>query len=311
MAAPWTFETLNPKTSDYQKIHVEKPVFCVGRLDGNDLTLSSPYVSGKHFAITMENDRFFLEDTSKNGTFLYTGGAWQRISGKEELSLPASIRITEELLFRISMEPQSLTPDTRIAPLTLSRVASIQELGTREIISVLDICGSSELANCNEQMAFHLKKRLNSIAKEAFDSNGGIFYKSTGDGFLATYQHPSDALRACLGALYHLKMRNQQSKNLPIHVRIGLHAGMTYRIDTETGDLHGNDVNIAFRIEELQKESFETLDAPFPEQDRVLCTKAFHDSVLHQTLSLDVSFTRCGVAHLKGIKDPMEIYWLR
>ncbi|MCX7046757.1 MAG: FHA domain-containing protein, partial [Candidatus Sumerlaeota bacterium] len=290
---------LNPRTSDYQRIHVEKPVFTVGRFEGNDLTLSSPYVSGKHFAVTVENDRLYLEDTSKNGTFIHVNGAWRRISGKEELALPASLRITDELLFRVTLAVEAAALETRIAPLTLSRVVNIQELGAFEIISVLDICGSSELANCDEQMAFHLKKRMTAVAKEAFDGNAGSFYKSTGDGFLATYQHPSDALRACLETLYHLKMRNQRSKNLPIHVRIGLHAGMTYRIDTETGDLHGNDVNIAFRVEELQKESFQTLETPFPEKDRVLCTKAFHESVMQQTVSLDVSFVRCGIAHLK------------
>jgi class 3 adenylate cyclase len=94
-------------------------------------------------------------------------------------------------------------------------------------------------------------------------------------------------------------------------VRIGLHAGITYLIDEQTRDLHGNDVNVAFRLESIQKSAFDTLEAEFPEQDRVLCTKVFYDKLKDQVISLDVSFVRCGMAALKGIKEPIEVYWVR
>jgi len=336
MALKWIIEILNPKTKQYQKVLADKRTFSVGRREGNDLVIALPQVSGRHFVVSVTQEgAFSLEDSgSKNGTYVHSGDSWRRIEGKEAIGLPASIRITNDLLFRLSVAPETAVheapanqaegglageaaegeapvPETRMASLTMSRVSNISDLGNWEAISVLDICGSSDIANLDDRMAYHLKTRMTHIAKQAFTSNNGSFYKSTGDGFLATYRDPSDALRAVLETLYHLKMRNQKTKNLPVHVRIGLHAGITYLIDEQTRDLHGNDVNVAFRLESIQKSAFDTLEAEFPEQDRVLCTKAFYDKLKDQVISLDVSFVRCGMAALKGIKEPIEVYWVR
>ena len=105
-----------------------------------------------------------------------------------------------------------------------------------------------------------------------------------------------------------LGKRNLRTQHSTIHVRIGLHVGTTYVIHPESGDLHGNDVNIAFRLEGLTSDAFESSEAPFPEQDRILVTRTFREDLPPDQIPANTSFQSCGEAKLKGITAPTGIF---
>ena len=174
-------------------------------------------------------------------------------------------------------------------------------------IMVLDLCESSKLANTDEKMAFHLKMRLESIAKRILDRTKVDFYKSTGDGFIATFDNVKNAFDAATSLLEVLKTRNERTPNPHINVRIALHAGKIHIFGDIIKDIYGTDVDITFRLEHVEPKAFSSLKKALPEQNRILCSKRFVHEL--SASGLDVTtFICCGVARLKGIKNPPEVY---
>jgi class 3 adenylate cyclase len=142
-------------------------------------------------------------------------------------------------------------------------------------IMVLDLCESSKLANTDEKMAFHLTMRLQSIAKRILDKANVDFFKSTGDGFIATFDNVMNAFDAAESLLKVLKTRNKRTPNPPINVRIALHAGKTHIYGDTNKDIYGIDVDLTFRLEHVKAGAFPSLKTVLPEQNRILCSKDF------------------------------------
>ncbi|MBN1268154.1 MAG: adenylate/guanylate cyclase domain-containing protein [Kiritimatiellae bacterium] len=182
-----------------------------------------------------------------------------------------------------------------------------------QTIMVVDLCGSTELASENEVMAVHLNRRLEQIAASVLETYRSTSFKGTGDGFLSTLPDTSSAVRASLELLDTLADRNRTTVNPPIHIRIALHHGRTYQVfDTGTKEVYGHDVNVAFRIERLQPALFTNLENDFPERDRILCSRQFRDTYQQSpSAASGLVFARLGEVRLKGIEEPVEVFWLR
>ena len=77
-------------------------------------------------------------------------------------------------------------------------------------------------------------------------------------------------------------------------------------------DIHGNDINITFRIEGVQAEAFPAASTEFPRMDRVLCSASMLASASAESL-LPSGFEaiEIGAANLKGIQDPVRVLWLK
>ena len=67
--------------------------------------------------------------------------------------------------------------------------------------------------------------------------------------------------------------------NEPIHYRVALHFGEVWGISSGGEDIHGNDVNIAFRIEGVQAEAFPSPLSQFPRMDRLMCSHVLLEEV--------------------------------
>ena len=52
------------------RYNIENFPFCIGRNKNMDLVIDEPTVSGKHADITEENGKYYINDSSSNGTFL-------------------------------------------------------------------------------------------------------------------------------------------------------------------------------------------------------------------------------------------------
>jgi pimeloyl-ACP methyl ester carboxylesterase len=110
----------------------------------------------------------------------------------------------------------------------------------------------------------------------------GSEVKSTGDGFLATFDGPARAVRcACAIA--------EAVKPLEIQVRCGLHTG---EIEITDNDIQGIAVHIASRVSALAS------------ADEILVSRTVKDLVAGSGLR----FEERGRHALKGVLEPMELY---
>lgn len=189
-----------------------------------------------------------------------------------------------------------------------SEVVSISERARDETIFVLDMCGSTALAAKDERMAYHLKQRLQQIATPILQAESVRTTQSTGDGWLATFALPTQGASAAKKILAALSKRNGQSSNPPIHVRVALHAGKTYSMEGELIDMHGDALNLTFRIEGMESSRIRRPVFDVPAEDRILCSRAFMERYAAEAGSADLAATYCGAAELKGIPQPVDIF---
>jgi class 3 adenylate cyclase len=256
-----------------------------------------------HLTLSKDGEQYFAEDSSRNGSFLKHGDQWQRLETKTELQLPATIRLADWAL-KIDYQADEDWDKSVIIP-------AGHLVKRTETIMVFDLCESSKIANQNDHMAYHLKARLQQLAEPVLTEYGMRFFKGTGDGFLATFVSAAKTVSAALELVSRIKHRNSRTTNPPIHYRIALHHGDTWGISTGGQDIHGNDVNITFRIEGAQAETFTAPAVEFPRMDRILCSKALLTEITDKegtTVPTEVS--EIGPASLKGIHDPVVIYFV-
>ncbi len=276
----------------------------IGRHSEAEMVLKHNQVSRIHLTLTKDGERYFAEDSSRNGSFLKLDEEWKRIETKTEITLPATIRLADWAL-KIEFQADEDWDKSVIIP-------AGHLVKRAETIMVFDLCESSKIANQNDHMAHHLKSRLQQLAEPVLTEYGVRFFKGTGDGFLATFVSASKAVTAALELVARVKHRNSRTDNPPIHYRIALHHGDTWGISTGGQDIHGNDVNITFRIEGAQRETFAAPLIEFPHMDRILCSKALLKEITDKEAStLPTEVSEIGPASLKGIHDPVIIYFVQ
>jgi TolB-like protein len=93
----------------------------------------------------------------------------------------------------------------------------------------------------DEKKAFELLRRNRQLQKPIIEKYRGKWLKEMGDGILASFDTASDAVR-CAG-----EIQNRATKE-NIGLRIGIHTG---EVVFEGGDVLGDGVNVASRLEEL------------------------------------------------------------
>lgn len=310
MTCQWTVELLDPKYNASRVFSYYKPRMTIGRAPEDDLSIPDGHVSRGHVTLEYveEEQACYVEDQrSRNGTFIKDGEGWRRLEGRARFSPPATLRIGSCYQLQVNLECHVI--DQLGALANRSVLGDIHERVFEEAIMVLDMCGSSQLSKIDEKIALHLKKRLEQICAPVLRDQGLRFYKSTGDGFLAAFAIPTRAVCAAVEILRKLAERNRGSTNPSIHVRIALHYGRTYQLGGDPSDLHGSDVNLAFRLENLQNADLKTVERPAPPQDRVLCTSAFRQAFTRAEPLPEIRCTKCGVAELKGFDEPVEVFW--
>jgi class 3 adenylate cyclase len=123
------------------------------------------------------------------------------------------------------------------------------------------------------------------ICRDVVTVHGGRVVKNTGDGTLALFDGPSQAVLAASDIVTKLGA-------VDLRVRAGVHAGeLEVRAD---GDVAGTAVNFAARVEQCASEG------------QVLVSSAVRDMLLGG----DQHFTEAGVHELKGIEGAWRLYAL-
>jgi adenylate cyclase len=124
---------------------------------------------------------------------------------------------------------------------------------TRKLAAILaaDVAGYSKLAGADEERTL---ARLRALRSDLIDPtialHHGRVVKRTGDGVLLEFRSVVDAVRCAIELQNGMAERNA---GLPperrIELRVGIHVGDV--VEESDGDLMGNGVNIAARLESI------------------------------------------------------------
>jgi adenylate cyclase len=168
----------------------------------------------------------------------------------------------------------------------------------RKIAAILaaDFVGFSRMANADEDRTL---ARLRILRAELIDptvaSQNGRVFKRTGDGVLVEFRSVVEAVRCAITVQNAMVERNA---GLPadqrIEFRIGIHLGDV--VEESDGDLMGEGVNIAARLEGIAKPG-------------AICLS---DDAYRQVKGrLDLAVTDLGATQLKNIAEPVRVYSLQ
>ena len=109
-------------------------------------------------------------------------------------------------------------------------------------IMFTDIFGYTAMMGRDENRTLELLHQYHRIQRSVVKKYQGIFVKEIGDGMLAYFEDADDAIRCAI------EIQKKLGENPEAKVRIGLHLA---EIVIKDGDIYGDGVNIASRIEAL------------------------------------------------------------
>src|SRR5215472_8993095 len=113
-----------------------------------------------------------------------------------------------------------------------------------------DICGYSRLMQLDEEGTHVRMKRIQrDLIEPSIAEHRGRLVKTTGDGFLAIFDSPLEAVRCGIVIQQNLSGRNASlPKDHWIEYRIGINLG---DVIIEDDDIYGDGVNVASRLESI------------------------------------------------------------
>ena len=119
-----------------------------------------------------------------------------------------------------------------------------------------DMVGYTALGQKNESLSLALVDEQRKVIRPILAKHGGREVKTIGDAFLVEFPNAVDAVRCAYDIQratreFNLSLANDRR----IHLRVGVHVGEV--VESE-GDISGDAVNVASRIEPLAKSSQST-----------------------------------------------------
>src|SRR5512147_864525 len=168
----------------------------------------------------------------------------------------------------------------------------------RKLAAILaaDVVGYTRLAGADEDRTL---ARLRALRSDLIDPtiavHGGRVVKRTGDGVLVEFRSVVDAVRCAIEVQTAMVDRNAGVPiDRRIEFRIGIHLGDV--VEESDGDLMGDGVNIAARLEGIAKPGHIYLS---------------EDAYRQVRSRLDLAISDLGETTLKNIVEPIRIYALQ
>ena len=185
-----------------------------------------------------------------------------------------------------------MPPRPAIRPLRHSAVSETRKLAA---ILVSDVVGYSRLAGADED---RILARLRALRSDLIDPTIAVHHgrvvKRTGDGAIVEFRSVVDAVNCAIEVQRAMVERNAGvAPDKRIEFRIGIHLGDV--VEESDGDLMGDGVNIAARLEGIAKPG-------------AICLS--EDAYRQVKGRLDLAVTDLGPTQLKNIAEPIRVYSL-
>jgi len=154
-----------------------------------------------------------------------------------------------------------------------------------------DMVGYSALAQRDDKVALELLEEHRRLLREIFPRFHGTEIKTIGDAFLVEFSSALEAAQCAIEIQRTLAKRNHDvTSDRRIELKIGIHIGDVVHRE---GDVYGDGVNIASRIEALAGAGGICVSMDVERQIRN---------------ALEARFEKFGTADLKNIKLPMDLF---
>ena len=157
---------------------------------------------------------------------------------------------------------------------------------TRQLAAILfaDIVGYTALMEADEAYAFTIRDKFKKVLESETALHSGRIIKFSGDGALCSFESAGESVRAAIG----IQSTMQEEPKIPL--RIGIHQA---DVVFEVGDVHGDGVNIASRLES------------FAVPGSIFISAKVQDDIKNQK---DILTQTLGKYALKNVKEPVEIF---
>ena len=155
-----------------------------------------------------------------------------------------------------------------------------------------DISGYSRLMQIDEEGTHNRVKRIErDLIEPTIREHNGRLVKTTGDGFIAIFDSPVEAVRASIVIQQNVIGRNASiPKHHWIEYRIGVNLG---DVIIETDDVYGDGVNIATRLEGIARPG------------EVFISGGIYEQIKNK---LVCGYESLGDRKVKNITDPVRVY---
>jgi formylglycine-generating enzyme required for sulfatase activity/class 3 adenylate cyclase len=155
-----------------------------------------------------------------------------------------------------------------------------------------DISGYSRLMQIDEEGTHNRVKRIErDLIEPTIVEHHGKLVKTTGDGFIAIFDSPVEAVRCSIVIQQNLVGRNAAlPKHHWIEYRIGINLG---DVIIETDDVYGDGVNIATRLEGIA------------DSGQVYISGGIYEQIKHKVVC---GYESLGDRKVKNITDPVRVY---
>jgi adenylate cyclase len=165
----------------------------------------------------------------------------------------------------------------------------------RRLTAILaaDVVGYSRLMSADEEGTLaQLKGHRSALVDPKIAENRGRIVKTAGDGLLVEFASVVDALRCAVEVQRGMAERDADvPQDKRIEFRVGIHQG---DVIAEAGDIFGDGVNVAARLEALA------------EPGGICVSGRVQEDAAHG--KLDVSFEDMGEQQLKNISRSIRVY---
>src|ERR1700733_14139762 len=169
-----------------------------------------------------------------------------------------------------------------------------RDLTPRRLAAIVagDIAGYSRLMEIDEEGTHRRVKRIErDLIEPSIAENHGRLVKTTGDGFIAIFDSPVEAVRCGIVIQQNMVGRNT---SLPRHhwieYRIGVNLG---DVIIEPDDVYGDGVNVASRLEGIA------------DPGQVYISGGIYEQIKHK---LVCGYESLGDRKVKNITDPVRVY---
>src|SRR3954449_2777196 len=155
-----------------------------------------------------------------------------------------------------------------------------------------DIAGYSRLMQIDEEGTHNRVKRIErDLIEPSIVEHHGKLVKTTGDGFIAIFDSPVEAVRCGIIIQQNMLGRNASiPKHHWIEYRIGVNLG---DVIVEEDDVFGDGVNIATRLEGIA------------EPGQVYISGGIYEQIKHKVVC---GYESLGDRKVKNITDPVRVY---